>query len=586
MGERQRGEPGVDAVGHVVAVDLVVVRVRDVHHITVGPDAARAVVARAPERREVLVANPHQLRALEAVREELPLLTVRDPHADTIGPDAVRIAIGGAEVVRGSDLSGVEVVHVDAVIDPVEHPHRLVVGPDASRADVAASQFDLALWKACTACEVVGEESVLAAVGDPHHAAVRPQASRGAVGIVERDVTVLGAFAGGKVVREDAVGSTVAVLRDPQRLTVRPQPGSPVVRLGERIDVALDVPAEAGLGTRRCTRCRRDGEHGSARDVGVHGIDAGRAVGVPRWEHVELILVEGRYPLRLVPKEEDSRARLAGDDPEGLMDRAPPVLQVTLPTTGFKGVARRSVESPDAMKGAGLRAVQVDVQVVLGIPRDGTAEAEPAPLSHVHRGSSRIRIHPCKRVRFRRRAVLVVGGQIPREEEGQPSGCQCDLVPGVQRIGPGDADVQRVVVRPESPGDVHARLEQPDRQHLLALVHGYRDVRAGVLAVAVARPRLMPRQVGTERELRIAGRVEVTQGHLGCEGDRVRQVVTGRQLDGDGGRRLRMSVQRPLGHHDDQCREQRQSTKADGGRRSLHRCSPEPSRARARHHAT
>ena len=66
----QRGEPRVDRVRHVVAVDPVVVLVGDVHHRAVRPDPARAVVADAA--RVPRSPRPLRARGRAAPREARP----------------------------------------------------------------------------------------------------------------------------------------------------------------------------------------------------------------------------------------------------------------------------------------------------------------------------------------------------------------------------------------------------------------------------------------------------------------------------------------------------------------------------------
>ena len=108
--EGQRGEARADGVGHVVAVDLVVVLVGHVQHRAVRPDAARAVVADAAGLLELLV--DHSLegqwflgrlggRRGQAVGEEALRAVVGDPDGDPVRPDAARVPVGVIEGVLG-----------------------------------------------------------------------------------------------------------------------------------------------------------------------------------------------------------------------------------------------------------------------------------------------------------------------------------------------------------------------------------------------------------------------------------------------------------------------------------------------------
>ena len=165
--ERERGEAGVDRVGHVVAVDAVVALVGYVHHVAVGPDAARAVVAGPAQLAELLVADALEFlrfgvfgRVLiagvrlfvrqhgQAVGEEPLRPVVGDPHGHAVGPDAARVVVGRVELVLGEQFARLEVVGEERVGAAVQHPHRLLVGPDAARITVLARQLELALLQA------------------------------------------------------------------------------------------------------------------------------------------------------------------------------------------------------------------------------------------------------------------------------------------------------------------------------------------------------------------------------------------------------------------------------------------------------
>ena len=147
--ERERRQPRVDRVGHVVAVDLGVARVRHVHDVAVRPEAARAVVAGLRQLLELLVTDALEVLRFgvlgrgrfrprgQAVGEEPLRAVVGDPDGDAVGPDAVRVAVGGGELVLGEQVASGEVVGEEAVLPTVEHPHRLVAGPDAARVAVA-----------------------------------------------------------------------------------------------------------------------------------------------------------------------------------------------------------------------------------------------------------------------------------------------------------------------------------------------------------------------------------------------------------------------------------------------------------------
>ena len=195
--ERERGEPRVDGVRHVVAVDAVVALVGYVHHVAVGPDAARAVVAGPAQHRvgELLVANALEVLRFrvfgrgplgrgQAVGDEALRPVVGDPDGDAVGPDAARVAVGGVEGVLGEQLAALEVVGEERVGAAVQHPHRLLVRPDAARIAVLARQLELALLQALPRGEVVGEEAFPAAVGDPDDTAVGPEAARRPVRLV------------------------------------------------------------------------------------------------------------------------------------------------------------------------------------------------------------------------------------------------------------------------------------------------------------------------------------------------------------------------------------------------------------------
>ena len=115
----ERGEAGIDGVGHVVGVDLAVVRVGDVHDVTVGPDAAGAVVADAARLRELLGRDALELddligglraRFRQAVGEEPFRAVVGDPDRDAVRPDAVRVVVRIVEGVLGEEISVRDVV--------------------------------------------------------------------------------------------------------------------------------------------------------------------------------------------------------------------------------------------------------------------------------------------------------------------------------------------------------------------------------------------------------------------------------------------------------------------------------------------
>ena len=201
--ERERGETGVDGVGHVVAVDAVVALVGDVHHVAVGPDAARAVVAGLRQLRELLVADALEfpgvvVRVLlagvrlcirqhgQAVGDEALRPVVGDPDGDAVGPDAAGVVVGGVELVLGEQFAALEGVGEERVGAAVQHPHRLLVRPDAARIAVARGERELALLQALPRGEVVGEEPFPAAVGDPDDTAVGPEATRRAIRLGER----------------------------------------------------------------------------------------------------------------------------------------------------------------------------------------------------------------------------------------------------------------------------------------------------------------------------------------------------------------------------------------------------------------
>ena len=133
--ERERGETGVDRVGHVVGVDAVVALVGDVHHVAVGPDAARAVVAGSAQHRvgELLVADALEfpgvvVRVLlagvrlcirqhgHAVGDEALRPVVGDPDGDAVGPDAARVVVGGVELVLGEQFAALEAVGEERIV--------------------------------------------------------------------------------------------------------------------------------------------------------------------------------------------------------------------------------------------------------------------------------------------------------------------------------------------------------------------------------------------------------------------------------------------------------------------------------------
>ena len=176
--EGEGGEARVDGIRHVVAVDPGVAFVGDVHHVAVGPEAARAVVAGLRQLLELLVTDALEVlrfrvfgrRPLgcgQAVGEEPLGAVVGDPDGDAVGPDAVGVVVGGGELVLGEQLAAREVVGEEAVLPAVEHPHRLPVGPDTARIAVALGQRDVRVREALAAREVVGEEPLAVAVGDP-----------------------------------------------------------------------------------------------------------------------------------------------------------------------------------------------------------------------------------------------------------------------------------------------------------------------------------------------------------------------------------------------------------------------------------
>ena len=197
----------VDRVGHVVAVDAVVALVGDVHHVAVGPDAARAVVAGPAQLAELLVADAIEVLRFgvlgrgprgrgQAVGEEPLRPVVGDPHGHAVGPDAAGVAVGGVEGVLGEQFAALEVVGEERVGAAVQHPHRLLVGPDAARITVLARQLELALLEALPRGEVVGEEPFPAAVGDPDDTAVGPEAARRPVRLMQFELALAEAFAG------------------------------------------------------------------------------------------------------------------------------------------------------------------------------------------------------------------------------------------------------------------------------------------------------------------------------------------------------------------------------------------------------
>ena len=261
--ELQRGQPGVDRVRHVVAVDLGVVRVGDVHHAAVGPDAARAVVAGPAQLAELLVTDSSEVfRALrrlvrehgQAVGEEAFRVVVGDPDGEAVGPDVVWVVVGGVEAVLGEQVAAREVVGEEGVIAVIEHPHRRSVGPDAAWVVVVGVQCEVGVGEALAAGEVVREELVPAAVGDPDGRAVRPDAAGRAVALVQLELAVRRALAALQVVGVDRVAGAVGVVGEPERLTVRPEAGGLVIAAVERLDVVLHGPLVVGLARGRAAR--------------------------------------------------------------------------------------------------------------------------------------------------------------------------------------------------------------------------------------------------------------------------------------------------------------------------------------------
>ena len=276
--ERERGETGVDGVGHVVAVDAVVALVGDVHHVAVGPDAARAVVAGPAQHRvgELLVADALEFPGVvvrvfgrgsvsagsgQAVGEEALRPVVGDPHGRAVGPDAVGVVVGGVEGVLGEQLAAREGVGEERVRAAVQHPHRLLVRPDTARIAVARGELELALLQALPRGEVVGEEPLAAAVGDPDDTAVGPEAAGRAIRLGQRELALLGSLAAGAVVGVDRVAGAVRVVGDPQRRAVRPHAGGPVVAAVELLDVALHGPLEVDLARGGAATDRRHRRH-------------------------------------------------------------------------------------------------------------------------------------------------------------------------------------------------------------------------------------------------------------------------------------------------------------------------------------
>ena len=235
--EREGAEAGVDGVRHVVAVDPAVALVGHVHHVAVGPDAARAVVAGPAQLRELLVAaHAFELEVLgrgvllrvepgEAVGEEALGDVIGDPDADAVGPDAVRVAVCGVERVLREQFAACEVVGEEGVVAAIEHPDRRAGRPDAAWVVVVGVQCEVGVGEALAAREGVCEELVLAAVGDPDGAAIRPEATRREVGVVELELKLLDALAGGEVVGVDGVVGAVAVLGEPERRAIGPGAG-------------------------------------------------------------------------------------------------------------------------------------------------------------------------------------------------------------------------------------------------------------------------------------------------------------------------------------------------------------------------
>ncbi len=298
--ERQRGEAGVDRVGHVVAVDLVVARVGDVHHRAVRPDATRAVVAGPAEFRELLVAHALEFlgavaRVLlagarlfirqhgQAVGEEALRVVVGDPDGDAVGPDAVGVVVGGVEFVLAEQLATHEVVAEEAVLATIKHPHRLVVGPDAARVAIAFGECDVALGEPVPAGEVVREQLLLATVGDPDDRAVGPDTAGCAVALIELELAVLHALAALEVVGVDGIVGALAVLDHPQRRTVGPEAGRAAVAGIEILDVTVDRPLEvlvAGGGAGGAATAADGGQDDRRRGFAGGGFDLRRGLAV------------------------------------------------------------------------------------------------------------------------------------------------------------------------------------------------------------------------------------------------------------------------------------------------------------------
>ena len=194
--ERERGEAGVDGVGHVVAVDAVVALVGDVHHVPVGPETARAVVAGPAQHRlgELLVADALEVLRFrvfgcgplgrgQAVGEEPLRPVVGDPHGHAVGPDAAGVVVGGVEGVLGEQFAAREVVGEERCPRgrpaPTSSPrptrcraHRCCPRRARTRAPRAAPRPPGGRRRA-----------VAAAVGDPDDRAVGPEAAGRAVSV-------------------------------------------------------------------------------------------------------------------------------------------------------------------------------------------------------------------------------------------------------------------------------------------------------------------------------------------------------------------------------------------------------------------
>ena len=104
---------------------------------------------------------PGQRRILELVGKQPLGAVIGDPQGDAVRPDPAGALVELVERVLSQELSGLQAIDEQRVLDAVDDVDHLGIGPDSARIAVALGEFEFARFVSLTALKDVGEELIL-----------------------------------------------------------------------------------------------------------------------------------------------------------------------------------------------------------------------------------------------------------------------------------------------------------------------------------------------------------------------------------------------------------------------------------------